>query len=188
MNAINNNERDEYILELFNTAPKEAFRLLFDTYHLKLCLYVVQLTDSFDMAEDIVQDFFVYFWEKKYYRNINQSLAHYLFLSVRNAAINALHKNNMLSMEELSGIDMSIPEEPADEEELAERHKQLLDKLHRLPPQEYKAVKAVIMENKKYKEAAEELEISVNTLKTHLARAMKQLRKEYNLPLWLFLC
>lgn len=42
-------------------------------------------------------------------------------------------------------------------------------------------VRAVIMENKKYKEAAEELHISVNTLKTHLTRALKQLRKEYNL-------
>lgn len=68
------------------------------------------------MAEDIVQDFFIYFWEKKYYLKINQNLRYYLYLSVRNAAINALQKNNMLSMEELSGIDMGIPEESIDEE------------------------------------------------------------------------
>lgn len=178
-----NSERDKNILELFQTSPKEALRLLFDTYHLKLCVYAVQLTDSFEMAEDIVQDFFVYFWEKKYYLNINQNLRYYLYLSVRNAAINALQKNKMLSMEELSGIDMSIPEEPTDEEEQEERNKILLEKLEKLPPQELQAVKAVIMENKKYKEAAEELNISVNTLKTHLARALKQLRKDYNLTL-----
>ena len=92
-------------------------------YHMKLCIYAVQLTDSFEMAEDIVQDFFIYFWEKKYYLKINQNLRYYLYLSVRNAAINALQKNNMLSMEELSGIDMGIPEESIDEEEQEERNK-----------------------------------------------------------------
>lgn len=120
-------------------------------------------------------------WICGLYLKINQNLRYYLYLSVRNAAINALQKNNMLSMEELSGIDMGIPEESIDEEEQEERNKLLLEKLQKLPHQELQVVRAVIMENKKYKEAAEELHISVNTLKTHLTRALKQLRKEYNL-------
>ena len=73
INLKDNSEKDKYILELFQTSPKEAFRLLFDAYHMKLCIYAVQLTDSFEMAEDIVQDFFIYFWEKKYYLKINGS-------------------------------------------------------------------------------------------------------------------
>ena len=136
INLKDNSEKDKYILELFRTSPKEAFRLLFDAYHMKLCIYAVQLTDSFEMAEDIVQDFFIYFWEKKYYLKINQNLRYYLYLSVRNAAINTLQKNNMLSMEELSGLDMSIPEESIDEEEQEERNKLLLEKLQKLPRQE----------------------------------------------------
>ena len=54
INLKDNSEKDKYILELFQTSPKEAFRLLFDAYHMKLCIYAVQLTDSFEMAEDIV--------------------------------------------------------------------------------------------------------------------------------------
>ena len=38
----------------------------------------------------------------------------------------------MLSMEELSGIDMGIPEESIDEEEQEERNKLLLEKLQKL--------------------------------------------------------
>ena len=53
INLKDNSEKDKYILELFRTSPKEAFRLLFDAYHMKLCIYAVQLTDSFEMAEDI---------------------------------------------------------------------------------------------------------------------------------------
>ena len=98
INLKDNSEKDKYILELFRTSPKEAFRLLFDAYHMKLCIYAVQLTDSFEMAEDIVQDFFIYFWEKKYYLKINQNLRYYLYLSVRNAAINTFLKNSTLVM------------------------------------------------------------------------------------------
>ena len=47
INLKDNSEKDKYILELFQTSPKEAFRLLFDAYHMKLCIYAVQLTDSF---------------------------------------------------------------------------------------------------------------------------------------------
>ncbi|WP_025004537.1 sigma-70 family RNA polymerase sigma factor [Porphyromonas macacae] len=178
-------EKDQYILELFQTAPKEAFRLLFDTYHLKLCLFVVRFTDSFEMAEDIVQDFFVYFWEKKSYRQIKHNLRRYLYTSVRNASIAALQKHNLLSMETLSGIDMQHfmeDIEKGEEEEQKEEHFRLLPgKLEKLTPQERLVVTAVILENKKYKEAAGELNISINTLKTLLSRALKRLRKEYNL-------
>ena len=38
INLKDNSEKDKYILELFRTSPKEAFRLLFDAYHMKLWL------------------------------------------------------------------------------------------------------------------------------------------------------
>lgn len=173
-------EQDKYILELFQTAPKDAFRLLFDTYHLPLCLYVLQLTDSFQLAEDVVQDFFVYFWEKKYYLNIKQNLRYYLFYSVRNATFSALKQVNQLSLESISDLDYGLLDEWMEEEESDEsRTFRLHHMLAQLPMQERQVVRAVILEEKKYKDAAQELQISVNTLKTHLSRALKHLRKAY---------
>ena len=172
---------DQEICSLLKVRKIGGMELLFREYYKPLVVWATTFLHDTQRAEDIVQDFFIYFWEKKYYLKINQNLRYYLYLSVRNAAINTLQKNNMLSMEELSGLDMSIPEESIDEEEQEERNKLLLEKLQKLPRQELQVVRAVIMENKKYKEAAEELHISVNTLKTHLTRALRQLRKEYNL-------
>lgn len=83
---------------------------------------------------------------------------------MRNAAINALQKNNMLSMEELSGIDMGIPEESIDEEEQEERNKLLLEN-YKITSSGITSGESCHYGNKKYKEAAEELHISVNTLK-----------------------
>ena len=179
-------KQDEKLLELFRTVPERVFRQLFDTYYMPLCVYTVQLTDSFDMAEDVVQEVLAYFWEKKYYNRIIGSLRGYLFYAVRNAALLALKKNNLVSMEELSGIEIDIPDEYPDREELYGRERQLLADLEKLPQQEVLAVKAVILESKKYKEAAEELQISVNTLKTHLSRALGKLRKNHNLMIFFY--
>lgn len=53
INLKDNSEKDKYILELFQTSPKEAFRLLFDAYHMKLCIYAVQLTDSLGQRNNL---------------------------------------------------------------------------------------------------------------------------------------
>lgn len=179
-------EKDKLILELFRTNPQSAFKLMFDTYYMPLYLYAVQLTDSFSMAEDIVQDFFISFWEKKTYQNIAVKLRSYLFYAIRNNSYLSLRKNNLVSMEELFDTEIDITESITDEEELREKERKIMEELEKLPKQELSAVQAVILENKKYKEAAEELNISVNTLKTHLSRALKRLRKDNNLILlWL---
>ena len=89
-------------------------------------------------------------------------------------------------MEELFDTEIDITESITDEEELREKERKIMEELEKLPKQELSAVQAVILENKKYKEAAQELNISVNTLKTHLSRALKRLRKDNNLILlWL---
>ena len=174
--------KDKEILQLLRAKPAEGFRMLFDHYHMPLCIYVVQMTDSFELAEDVVQDFFIAFWEKKYFCKITDNLRSYLYTSVHNAALAVLKKKKMVCLEELTGIPVEIPHETAFEREELEQHeRKLMVILEKLPKQELAAIKAVILENKKCMEAALELNISVSTLKTHLARALKKLRKEYNL-------
>ncbi len=182
-----NTLQDKDILDLLDTAPKEGFRLLFDTYYMRLCLYAVQLTDSFELAEDTVQDFFADLWEKKYYKGIRQNLRQYLYFSVRNSALSALQKNRMVSMEEIANCEFFPPEDLIEEEEMEERRKRLAREMQKLSHQEQEAIKIVIMENKRYKEAAEELHISINTLKTYLSRGLKHLRREYKLTCFLIL-
>jgi RNA polymerase sigma-70 factor (ECF subfamily) len=52
----------------------------------------------------------------------------------------------------------------------------LLAALNELPAQRFKAFNLVHMEDKKYHEAAKEMGISVNSLKSHLKLAVKFLR------------
>lgn len=188
LDGITHSNGDEQILSLLHENREQGFHLLFDVYHMPLCIYAVQLTDSFQLAEDIVQDFLISFWEKKYYQKIYGNLKQYLFTSVRHASLAELKKRNLVSMEELTGVPVEIPLEDAlEREELELKIQELRQRLSCLSSQETIAIQMVILENKKCVEAAEKLQISVNTLKTYLSRALKKLRKEYDLSLLLLL-
>ena len=173
--------QDNEILELFQQDKNKAFKLLYECYYLQLSVYAMQLTDSFNLAEDIVQDLFVTIWEKKLWNHITGNLRNYLFYSVRNNTLAELRCQNIQSIEELSNIPCIPPDEDYDQEKLAAKCKQLMNEFEQLPSREREAIRKVILENKKYKEAAEELQISVNTLKTHLGRALNKLKKNNNL-------
>lgn len=172
-------QQEKEILEEFRQNPEHAFRTLFDTYYMPLCMYAVQITDSFSMAEDIVQDFLLFFWEKQAYKSISSNLRNYLFLSIRNNACRELKKHDLLSLEELTGTEIDLDILFYDEECLMKEKERMLQEVQKLPPQEMAAIRNVILEDKKYKEAAMEMGISVNTLKTHLSRALKILRKKH---------
>lgn len=176
---------DIQILELFGINEEMAFRHLFDRYYMTLCIYSMQLTDAFDLSEDLVQDVLLRFWEKRVFENISTSLRSYLYAAVRNETLQYLKRERLLSTEQLTGVEVDIPENEYNEEELMDIKNRLKIALDKLPPQEYLSIKSVILENRKYKEAAEYLGISINTLKTHLARALKTLRKQGNLRLLL---
>lgn len=167
---------DDQILKDLMLGKETAFRELFDRYYMSLCLYSVQITDSFDLSEDIVQDVFISFWEKGTYKQVKESLKHYLFYCVRNASLASLKEKRMILLEEVEQEAYSLPDEHTDEEELLRKQAVLLEGLKQLPEQCSLVFEAIVMHGKKYKEVAEELNISVNSVKTQLSRALKRLR------------
>ncbi|MDR3220371.1 MAG: sigma-70 family RNA polymerase sigma factor [Dysgonamonadaceae bacterium] len=167
---------DNEILERFEVDKESGFKLLFAAYYVPLCLYSVQITDSFEQAKDIVQDLFIVFWEKKLYQSIKTNLHNYLYSSVRHSSHAFLQKNKFIPIQEIEEIIHFPMEEIQDMEDLEEQKRRLHEELKKLSVQEYKVVNAIIIHRKKYKEVAEEMGISVNTVKTYLSRALKQLR------------
>ena len=61
---------DKQLLMQFQENPEKAFKAMFDTYNKQLSVYAMQLTDSFELAEEAVQRMFIYFWEKKCWKNV----------------------------------------------------------------------------------------------------------------------
>ena len=178
---------DKELVKDFTTDKEKAFRAFFDAYYVRLCMYAVQITDDFSESEDIVQGFLVKFWEKELFKEVSVNLRNYAYLCVRNAALKYVEKRERIPLEELLIDDEYFYAcEEMDESERESKEKELKKALDELPEQERNALYRVVIENKKYKEAAEELHISINTLKTYLSRALKRLRKNEKLMLLIF--
>lgn len=142
-------------------------------------------------AENIVQDVFMVLWEKRDSLEIQISLSSYLFSLVKNRCLDYLrHKviaeqyeqelhAKLRSLENLNYAFTS-------EEEL---EKMFFSAIEKLPQRCREIFLKSRLEGKKYREIAEEMNLSVNTVENQMALALKKLRvelKEY-LPLLLFL-
>lgn len=179
--------RDDVLLENLKSGSEAAFKELFDTYYVVLCVYSVQITESETQSEDLVQELFLKLWDKKLYLNI-KNLKLYLFYSVRNLSIACAKQNNLyLDIQDLEEEVYSPIDDVYDNEELEMKRQKLQASLAKLSPQESKVLIEIILNGKKYKEVAGELNISINTVKTHLGRALRLLRKDKDLLLFIMI-
>jgi len=161
----------------------EAFKEVFYAFYDPLCVFSVQFTESLEQSEDIVQELFVNLWDRKLYQHIG-NLRFYLFTSVRNRSIAVARRNDRnISFDEVEENAESAFYGEYTEEELSLKHQRLQASLAQLPPQELKVLTEIILNSKPYKQVAEEMGLSVNTVKTHMSRAMKALRRKGTLSL-----
>ena len=128
-------------------------------------------------SEDVVQEKFIHFWNDKLYENLNpKSLSSYLFTLVKNACLNQINKNDVLANSaELEFMDLAEEEATRIAEEGILKVKEALKEL---PEKTRQVVECVMIQNMKYKEAAEELDVSINTIKTLLQHGLKKLRAD----------
>jgi RNA polymerase sigma-70 factor (ECF subfamily) len=77
------------------------------------------------------------------------------------------------------------------EEKEYENYEPLINKIKlaigNLPPQGRIVFEMYFIQNYSYKEVAEELDVSVNTVKTHISKSIKKLREQFSEEILLFL-
>lgn len=168
------------ILEGLKSGREEAFQLLFYTYYSNLVAYSFSIVEDTQTAEDLVQDFFVSFWQKKSYKSVT-SLESYLFFSIRNASLNAIRKRNRDSVQ--LGLITRDPllevfhtDAHASDEEKFDFTK-IYQAIEKLPPVRRRIFQLCYFKNLKYQEVADKMNISVNTVKVQMGRAIKFLRE-----------
>ncbi|TGV02159.1 RNA polymerase sigma factor [Flavivirga rizhaonensis] len=180
--------KDLKILENLKNGDASAYKELFDEYYMPLSIYALKYCDSFQLAEDIVQDLFVKFWDEKLYMKLEGVISPYLFRSVKNNTLQIVRKQTKYRFEEIEDqVNKLIADEKLDMTAIEDRKKKLLKEVELLPEKSKEVFKAIVLENMKYKEVAEQFSISVNTVKTHYSRALKQLRNSLDVIIMLLL-
>jgi RNA polymerase sigma-70 factor (ECF subfamily) len=150
------------------------FEVFFKKYYkLALCISV-RFTDNLTASEDIVQDIFLRLWKNAEILRPGDSLKSLLLKAVKNKSLNYIRDKK--KNQEINSI-RRFPAEEKDDFEPDERISRLLVHIENLPPKCREVLDLVIFKGKKYQEAANQLGISVNTVKTQMGIAYKQLRK-----------
>lgn len=170
------NQLSKAILKLMEKDEKEAFRLLFEHYYDSLLLYSLHVLNDLAAAEDVVQDCFAILWTNKRLKNFEGDLDHFLFGMVKKRSCLYLQEHQREcpvpeNLErEMSAEDCQPSETEQDEIDLLYR---TIDKL----PEKCKRVFLMAsLHDKTYQEIADELDVSVNTVKTQMKYALKFLR------------
>ena len=178
---------------------KENFDSIYINNFSRLFLFAKEYVLFDEEAENIVQDIFLMLWEKREALRVDVSLTAYLFTLVKNKCIdflrhqmveqmyseNVKHEYNEELNVKLFALE-SFDHNFSSEEQIEILLRNAIDKL----PERCRLIfiKSRI-EGKKYKEIAEELNLSVNTVEGQISIALKKLREELKdyLPLLLFL-
>ena len=184
---MHKNTNSKLFLRL-KAGDKKAFEELFKKHYQAMVLYALNFPIRQEEAEDLVQELFIRFWERKSFFQIETNLQRYLYQTLRNDCINLTENARRKHFEH----SVQIPELPMLEPDNSQD--EALEKIElaitQLPPKTREIFLRIIYQNQKYKEVAGELNISVNTVKTVLSRALFQLRKEVGdtITLLLILC
>ena len=156
------------------TALRKFYDLCFDRFF-RIAYYYLKTEE---WAQEVVLDVFMKIWEKRESLHTIANLEDYFFITVKNAALNYLEKEQRRknSTEELSdtvpGQEYS-PEETLITEELFSHYVKALDRL----PERCREIFIRIREEKQsYAQVAKELGISTKTVDVQLQKAVIRLR------------
>lgn len=168
---------DKNILSLLQQQKQKGMLMLFEHYYKPLVLLADMYLTNNSISEDIVQEQFVKFWDKKLYLHVknHSALKNYLFTMVKNASLN-VGRNKDILRESFNLYEMEISESTA-RSMTEEGILTIKNAIAELPVQTRKVVECVIIQNMKYQEAANELDISINTIKTQLKRGVSKLKQ-----------
>ncbi len=173
--------------ERIRSGDSTAFSYIFRKHYEQLYRFAGRFVKDTHTAENIVQNVFVNLWIERNKRHIQTSLKSYLYKMVKNHSLNYLKREKKMDyLEKRQNIQENFnisPDEKLLEKEL---HIAVHNAINKLPSQCRQIYLMKRYDDLKYTEIAEILNISINTVKTQMKRALKSLLKQLS-PFMIFI-
>jgi RNA polymerase sigma-70 factor (ECF subfamily) len=180
------NHLEKELCAKIKLGDEKAFEYVFKSYYALLCTYAFDLVKDDEVAEDVVQEILIKVWENRYKIDIRTSLKAYLYRSVYNHCINLLkHLRVVKNLEDryteevLSNVEFTLlteEEYTLDDYFYEGLESDIEEAIQSLPEQCRIIFQMSRFEELSYEEIARKLDISVNTVKTQIKRALEKLR------------
>jgi RNA polymerase sigma-70 factor (family 1) len=176
--SAENNPQERDLLRRIAAGDEAAFTALFDAYKDRIYTIALRLTDSTLIAEEIVQDVFLRIWLKRDTLTLVDHFRAYLFTATRNQVFNVLKR--LARQRALSGELIShVGGETSDTDNLLldkEYQGILREAVDKLPLQQQQVYRLMKEQGLRRDQVAGQLAISPETVKAHLAQAMRSIR------------
>ena len=163
-----------------------SYKKLFFLFFLPLKSFAFSIVKSREIAEEIVSDILIDIWAKRRGLANIEDLKMYLYVSVRNASLRKLQQGRkvaVLSFDELQ-VEFATPDENAESILLSRELSDKIDTAIEQLPQRCKLIFKLAKEDQlKYKEIAALLNISVKTIDSQVAIALKKISEVLHISL-----
>jgi len=164
-----------------------AFESIFKKYYKSLCVFAEHYVGEPEMAKEITGDLFLKLWEDRKKIYINNSCKNYLFTSIHNSCLKYLEHLKVLkkyrdyseqrlkSIEFLATVSDNYPLANLISQEIVG---EIENAIESLPDKCKEIFKLSRFENFSYDEISTRLNVSINTVRTQMSRALEKLRHE----------
>lgn len=167
------------ILQRLRAGDEGALATLLDGEWAGLVRFLQRRLESSDAAQDAAQEAFVRLWERREQWQAGSARA-LLFRIGANIAADVERRSNVRRRWQRQAPGAGRPPPPTPEEELdgSEARVRFLEALARLAPKRREVFRLVRDEGLGYREVAEVLELSPQTVANHMSLALRELRAE----------
>jgi RNA polymerase sigma-70 factor (family 1) len=169
----------DILLKKIAEGDESSFRQVYHCYHQRLLHFAFSLIKTREATEEIVEDVFIKIWKNRASLLGIRNLIIYLYTATKNTSLNYLSKKALESITDpFDDIDITLQETAISPEQIMitnEMYNNIREAVESLPPRCKMIFKLVREDGLKYKEVAEILHISVNTIETQMTIAIKRI-------------
>ncbi|WP_433834247.1 sigma-70 family RNA polymerase sigma factor [Flavobacterium anhuiense] len=162
---------------MLNHKDLKIFEALYKEHFVFFSLTSFSIVKDKDVAKDIVQDFFIYLWEKEEAIDFTISFKAYGTRAIKNLSLQHLEKNKTVSLQTKKIVLPKSEEQVLFENAEENKKPQIQTLVEKIPQARREIFISHVVEGLSYAEIAEDHNISINTVKTQMKRAYASLRE-----------
>jgi len=166
------------IIKHIKRGDRKAFREVFDSYFNALSAFGYKYVSDPPVVEDMVQEAFVSFWEKREDFDHINAVKSFLYTSVRNKCLNHVKHQAVRKKHEPALVYEMESDQNFSHNVIEEETFNLLLAEIKLLPESAMEIMILALNGLKNQEIADELNISINTVKTQKKIAYSKLKQK----------
>ena len=159
---------------IFEFNKKRQLERIIDEHQQLLFSFAFFRVGSYEVAQDIVQDVFIKFYENSRHLSAANNVKAYLLKTVSNACIDYVRKYGKIQFVAIENLENELTDE--DERHCLSEFLRIDDILSNLPFEQAEILRLKFVDSLNFVEISELLDINVNTVKSRYKYAIEKLR------------